>query len=68
MNSIGAHAMAYAYAAEIGATVLALAAKPAVTAWAVAWLATALGLWLRVALPPAEDDIEMAMAMAGCGM
>jgi len=34
----------------------------------VAWLATALGLWLRVALPPAEDDIEMAMAMAGCGM
>ncbi|GGJ39129.1 hypothetical protein [Neoroseomonas lacus] len=60
--------MAYAYAAEIEATVLALAANPAVTSWVVAWLATALGLWLRVALPLAEDDIEVAMAMAGCGM
>jgi hypothetical protein len=60
--------MTYAYAPQIEATVLALAANPAVAAWAVGWLAAALGLWLRVVLPPPEDELEITAVIAGCGM
>lgn len=55
-------------ATDIGAAILAAATHPATVMWASGWVAAALGIWLRVALPPTEDDADFVIALAGSCM
>jgi hypothetical protein len=60
--------MGYALAPHIEDVALFLAAHPAVLAWAAGWLAAGLGFWLRAVMPQAEEDLDLMIAIAGCGM
>ena len=55
-------------ATYIGTAILAAATHPATLMWASGWVAAALGVWLRAALPPTEHDADLTIAMASSCM
>ncbi|WP_198373328.1 hypothetical protein [Roseomonas rosulenta] len=59
--------MSYAFGPTIETAALAILANPSALVWAAGWLAAGLGLWLRAVMPP-DDDVDLAIALAGCAL